>query len=110
MRQDFLDDGGGDRPRRIIPVNTHGGQFSHGRTRGMGLIQEAVAVARRGGERQVADSPVAVSPRGLTPAACCCCEQVSSDREGAQGSAMPRRVANRPARSPDRYPREAAIA
>lgn len=50
-------------------MNTHGGQLSHGRTHGMGLIQEAVTQLRgEGGERQVADAKVAVvSSGGLTP-------------------------------------------
>ena len=38
----------------MIPLNTHGGQLSHGRTHGMGLIHEAVTQLRGdAGERQV---------------------------------------------------------
>ena len=49
--------------------NTHGGQLSHGRTHGMGLIHEAVTQLRgEAGERQVEDARVAVvSSGGLTP-------------------------------------------
>ena len=55
----------------MIPLNTHGGQLSHGRTHGMGLIHEAVTQLRgEAGERQVAGARVAVaSSGGLTPAA-----------------------------------------
>jgi acetyl-CoA acetyltransferase/uncharacterized OB-fold protein len=66
---DFLD--GGKRIARDgeIPVNTHGGQLSHGRTHGFGLLQEAVVQLRHeAGQRQVADAEVAVvSSGGLTP-------------------------------------------
>ncbi len=67
--KDFLDGGTAIARDGIIPVNTHGGQLSHGRTHGMGLIQEAVTQLRgEGGERQVADAKVAVvSSGGLTP-------------------------------------------
>ena len=53
----------------MIPLNTHGGQLSHGRTHGMGLIHEAVTQLRGdAGERQVRDARVAVvSSGGLTP-------------------------------------------
>ena len=53
----------------MIPVNTHGGQLSHGRTHGMGLIHEAVVQLRgEAGERQVKDARVGVvSSGGLTP-------------------------------------------
>ena len=53
----------------VIPLNTHGGQLSHGRTHGMGLIHEAVTQLRGdAGERQVRDARVAVvSSGGLTP-------------------------------------------
>jgi len=52
-----------------IPVNTHGGQLSHGRTHGMGLLHEAITQLRgEAGERQVADARVGVvSSGGLTP-------------------------------------------
>jgi acetyl-CoA acetyltransferase/uncharacterized OB-fold protein len=52
-----------------LPLNTHGGQLSHGRTHGFGLLQEAVVQLRHdAGERQVAGAEVAVvSSGGLTP-------------------------------------------
>lgn len=67
--KDFLDGGHNIARDGIIPLNTHGGQLSHGRTHGMGLIHEAVTQLRgEAGERQVADAKVAVaSSGGLTP-------------------------------------------
>ena len=67
--KDFLDGGTAIARDGIIPVNTHGGQLSHGRTHGMGLIHEAITQLRgEAGERQVADAKVAVvSSGGLTP-------------------------------------------
>ncbi len=67
--KDFLDGGKNIARDGVIPLNTHGGQLSHGRTHGMGLIHEAVTQLRsEGGERQVADAKVAVvSSGGLTP-------------------------------------------
>jgi acetyl-CoA acetyltransferase len=67
--KDFLDGGHNIARDGVIPLNTHGGQLSHGRTHGMGLIHEAVAQLRgEAGERQVADAKVAVtSSGGLTP-------------------------------------------
>ncbi|WP_280295309.1 thiolase C-terminal domain-containing protein [Nocardia abscessus] len=67
--KDFLDGGKNIARDGTIPVNTHGGQLSHGRTHGMGLLHEAVVQLRgAGGERQVAGARVAVvSSGGLTP-------------------------------------------
>ncbi|VEG56910.1 acetyl-CoA acetyltransferase [Mycolicibacterium aurum] len=67
--KDFLDGGTAIARDGIIPLNTHGGQLSHGRTHGMGLIHEAVTQLRgEAGDRQVADARVAVaSSGGLTP-------------------------------------------
>jgi acetyl-CoA acetyltransferase/uncharacterized OB-fold protein len=67
--KDFLDGGRAIARDGVIPLNTHGGQLSHGRTHGMGLIHEAVSQLRgEAGERQVADARVAVvSSGGLTP-------------------------------------------
>ncbi|OBF14871.1 OB-fold domain-containing protein [Mycobacterium sp. ACS4331] len=67
--KDFLDGGANIARDGVIPLNTHGGQLSHGRTHGMGLIHEAVTQLRgEAGERQVADARVAVaSSGGLTP-------------------------------------------
>ncbi|CAN5590191.1 OB-fold domain-containing protein [soil metagenome] len=67
--KDFLDGGHNIARDGIIPLNTHGGQLSHGRTHGMGLIHEAVTQLRgEAGERQVAGAKVAVaSSGGLTP-------------------------------------------
>jgi hypothetical protein len=54
---------------RPLPLNTHGGQLSHGRTHGMGLLREAVGELRgEAGARQVADARVGVvSSGGLAP-------------------------------------------
>jgi acetyl-CoA acetyltransferase len=67
--KDFLDGGQTIARDGVIPLNTHGGQLSHGRTHGMGLIHEAVTQLRGdAGERQVKDARVAVvSSGGLTP-------------------------------------------
>jgi acetyl-CoA acetyltransferase len=67
--KDFLDGGKNIARDGVIPLNTHGGQLSHGRTHGMGLIHEAVTQLRgEAGERQVAGAGVAVvSSGGLTP-------------------------------------------
>jgi len=67
--KDFLDGGKNIARDGLIPLNTHGGQLSHGRTHGMGLIHEAVTQLRgEAGERQVKDARVAVvSSGGLTP-------------------------------------------
>ncbi len=65
----FLDGGVNIARDGLLPLNTHGGQLSHGRTHGMGLIHEAVTQLRgEAGERQVPGARVAVaSSGGLTP-------------------------------------------
>lgn len=67
--KDFLDGGKAIARDGILPLNTHGGQLSHGRTHGMGLFHEAVVQLRGdGGPRQIAGARVAVvSSGGLTP-------------------------------------------
>jgi acetyl-CoA acetyltransferase/uncharacterized OB-fold protein len=67
--KDFLDGGKNIARDGVIPLNTHGGQLSHGRTHGMGLIHEAVSQLRgEAGDRQVAGAQVAIaSSGGLTP-------------------------------------------
>lgn len=67
--KDFLDGGKAIARDGVIPLNTHGGQLSHGRTHGMGLIHEAVTQLRGdAGDRQVKGARVAVvSSGGLTP-------------------------------------------
>jgi acetyl-CoA acetyltransferase len=56
-----------------LPLNTHGGQLSAGRTHGYGFLHEAcVQLWGEGGERQVAGSPrVAVAAAGGGPIAGC---------------------------------------
>lgn len=67
--KEFLDGGKNIARDGRLPLNTHGGQLSHGRTHGMGLIHEAVTQLRgEAGDRQVADARVGVvSSGGLTP-------------------------------------------
>jgi len=67
--KDFLDGGKNIARDGVIPLNTHGGQLSHGRTHGMGLVHEAVTQLRGdAGVRQVEGARVAVvSSGGLTP-------------------------------------------
>lgn len=67
--REFLDGGKNIARDGVIPLNTHGGQLSHGRTHGMGLIHEAVTQLRgEAGARQVAGARVGVvSSGGLTP-------------------------------------------
>ena len=67
--RDFLDRGKNIARDGVLPLNTHGGQLSHGRTHGMGLVHEAVVQLRgEGGPRQVRDAHVAVvATGGLTP-------------------------------------------
>jgi len=68
--KDFLDGGKNIALDGVIPLNTHGGQLSAGRTHGMGFVHEAIVQLRgAGGARQVKDCEVAVvSSGGLTPA------------------------------------------
>lgn len=67
--KDFLDGGKNIARDGPLPLNTHGGQLSHGRTHGLGLVHEAVTQVRgEGGARQVEGARVAVtSTGGLTP-------------------------------------------
>ena len=67
--KDFLDKGTNIGSGGLLPLNTHGGQLSHGRTHGMGLLHEAILQLRgQAGERQLADARVAVvSTGGLSP-------------------------------------------
>jgi acetyl-CoA acetyltransferase/uncharacterized OB-fold protein len=67
--KDFLHGGKNIARDGSLPLNTHGGQLSHGRTHGMGLVHEAVVQLRGdGGPRQVPGARVAVvSSGGLTP-------------------------------------------
>jgi acetyl-CoA acetyltransferase/uncharacterized OB-fold protein len=67
--KDFLDGGKNIARDGLLPLNTHGGQLSHGRTHGMGLVHEAIVQLRgEGGDRQVRGARVAaVSSGGLTP-------------------------------------------
>ncbi|WAJ44529.1 OB-fold domain-containing protein [Mycobacterium sp. Aquia_216] len=67
--KDFLDGGKNIARDGQLPLNTHGGQLSHGRTHGMGLLYEAVSQLRgEAGDRQVVDARVGVvSSGGLTP-------------------------------------------
>jgi acetyl-CoA acetyltransferase/uncharacterized OB-fold protein len=68
---DFVQGGTAIARDGVLPVNTHGGQLSHGRTHGMGLVHEAVTQLRGdAGVRQVAPAEVAVTTSGgLTPGA-----------------------------------------
>ncbi|MCV7441706.1 OB-fold domain-containing protein [Mycobacterium paraense] len=67
--KEFLDGGKNIARDGLLPLNTHGGQLSHGRTHGMGLLHEAVSQLRgEAGDRQVAAARVGVvSSGGLTP-------------------------------------------
>jgi acetyl-CoA acetyltransferase/uncharacterized OB-fold protein len=67
--KEFLDGGKNIARDGLLPLNTHGGQLSHGRTHGMGLMHEAITQLRgEAGDRQVVDARVGVvSSGGLTP-------------------------------------------
>ena len=67
--KEFLDGGKNIARDGLLPLNTHGGQLSHGRTHGMGLVHEAIVQLRgEGGPRQVPGARVAaVTSGGLTP-------------------------------------------
>ena len=67
--RDFLDGGKNIARDGVLPLNPHGGQLSHGRTHGMGLLHEAVLQLRgEAGSRQVSGARTAVvSSGGLTP-------------------------------------------
>ena len=67
--KDFLDGGKNIARDGVLPLNTHGGQLSHGRTHGMGLMHEAVTQLRGdAGERQGEGARGGVvSSGGLTP-------------------------------------------
>jgi acetyl-CoA acetyltransferase len=67
--KDFLDGGTNIARDGVLPLNTHGGQLSHGRTHGMGLLHEAISQLRgEAGPRQVSDAKIGVvSSGGLTP-------------------------------------------
>jgi acetyl-CoA acetyltransferase/uncharacterized OB-fold protein len=69
---EFLDGGARIALDGVIPLNTHGGQLSAGRTHGYGFLHEAVVQLRGdGGERQVSDAEVAVvSAGGGVPGGC----------------------------------------
>ncbi|MFC1402787.1 MULTISPECIES: thiolase C-terminal domain-containing protein [Streptacidiphilus] len=63
--KDFLDGGKNIARDGVLPLNTHGGQLSHGRTHGLGLFEEAVVQLRgQGGPRQVDGAQVAVVSTG----------------------------------------------
>jgi acetyl-CoA acetyltransferase/uncharacterized OB-fold protein len=62
---DFLDGGRTIALDGKLPLNTHGGQLSAGRTHGFGFLAEAIAQLRgEAAERQVADARVAVVTTG----------------------------------------------
>lgn len=69
---DFLSDPSRFTHGGALPLNTHGGQLSAGRTHGYGFLHEAVVQLRgQGGDRQVAGAEVAaISTGGGTPGGC----------------------------------------
>jgi len=63
--RDFIDEGRGIALDGTLPLNTHGGQLSAGRTHGYGFVREAVLQLRGEAEgRQVPDARVAVVTAG----------------------------------------------
>jgi acetyl-CoA acetyltransferase/uncharacterized OB-fold protein len=70
--KDFLDGGKQIALDGSLPLNTHGGQLSAGRTHGYGFLHEAVVQLRGdGGARQVEGAEVAVvASGGGTPGGC----------------------------------------
>jgi hypothetical protein len=62
-----------------LPLNTHGGQLSAGRTHGFGFLAEAMSQLRGdAAERQVADAQVAVvTTGGGTPGGALLCDAMT---------------------------------
>ena len=89
--KDFIDGGKAIARDGVIPLNTHGGQLSHGRTHGMGLIHEAVVQLRgeQANDRSTMPASRVVSSGGLTPS----------------GAILLRTAAVRPQPAPTRRPR-----
>ena len=89
--KDFLDGGKNIARDGLLPLNTHGGQLSHGRTHGMGLIQEAIVQLRGrpgSGRSRGRRSPRSV-PAGSPRAGRCCCGR-PGDGVGWLGRGNPR--------------------
>ena len=60
----FLDGGRAIAPGGRLPLNTHGGQLSAGRTQGYGFVREAMLQLRGEAANQVAGARVAVVSAG----------------------------------------------